>query len=232
MAKKEQVKLTSIISITQPKSKIAEQFRMIRTNIKFSMHDERLKTLMITSTTPQEGKTTISINIAAVMADEGKKVLLVDADMRRPQVAAALHLPQAKGLSTLIADSTTLVTDVIQEVKEVAIDVITSGPIPPNPSELLGTQRMSAIIKELEATYDLIIFDVPPMLSVTDAQVMANKVGGVIMVIRHNVAYTADVIQAKHLLDLVNANVVGAIYNGAESNTGERSYYYEYKADE
>lgn len=186
MAKKEQVKLTSIISITQPKSKIAEQFRMIRTNIKFSMHDERLKTLMITSTIPQEGKTTISINIAAVMADEGKKVLLVDADMRRPQVAAALHLPQAKGLSTLIADSTTLVTDVIQEVKEVAIDVITSGPIPPNPSELLGTQRMSAIIKELEATYDLIIFDMPPMLSVTDAQVMANKVGGVIMVIRHD----------------------------------------------
>lgn len=219
---------TSLITITKPNSVIAEQFRTIRTNIQFSMIDKDLKTIIFTSSGPWEGKSTVAANIASVFASQGKRVVLVDADMRKPTVSRAFHLDNSRGLSTLITSRKTMLEEVTQHVEDVGIDVISSGPIPPNPSELLNSNRMNEIIKMLEDAYDFVFFDMPPVVSVTDAQIMATKTDGVIFVIRRGIAHTDDVSHAKELLDMVHANVLGVVFNGAEKKN-DRSYsYYGY----
>lgn len=219
---------TSLITVTKPSSVVAEQFRTIRTNIQFSMIDKDLKTIIFTSSGPWEGKSTVAANIASVFADQGKRVVLVDADMRKPTVFRTFNIHNNTGLSTLITSRQTNLKDVVQRVEEVGLDVIPSGPIPPNPSELLNSNRMNEIIKLLETEYDLVFFDMPPVVSVTDAQIMATKTDGVVFVVRRGIAHTDDVKHAKELLDMVQANVLGVVFNGAEKKT-DRSYsYYGY----
>ena len=177
---------------------------------------------------PYEGKSTVAANIASVFSDQGKKVCLIDADMRKPTVSKTFGLTNSIGLSSLITSRELSVQSVAQTLEEVGLDIITSGPIPPNPSELLNSNRMNEVIKELENEYDLILFDMPPVVSVTDAQIMATKTDGVVFVVRRGIAYTDDVKQAKELLDMVHANVLGVVFNGAEKKN-DRSYsYYGY----
>lgn len=219
---------TSLVTVTKPNSVIAEQFRTIRTNIQFSMIDKELKTIIFTSSGPYEGKSTVAANIASVFADQGKKVVLIDADMRKPTVFKTFNLQNTIGLSTLISSRSTQIQDVVQHMEEAGLDIITSGPVPPNPSELLNSNRMNDLIKELEELYDLVLFDMPPVVSVTDAQIMATKTDGVVFVVRRNIAQKEDVKHAKELLDMVHANVLGVVFNGAEKKT-DRSYsYYGY----
>lgn len=219
---------TSLITAIKPNSVVAEQFRTIRTNIQFSMIDRDLKTIIFTSSGPWEGKSTIAANIATVFADQGKRIILVDADMRKPTLFRTFNTSNNTGLSTLIASRETTIQDVVQQLDEVGFDLITSGPIPPNPSELLNSNRMNEIIGLLEEQYDLVLFDMPPVVSVTDAQIMATKTDGVVFVVRRGVAHTDDVKHAKELLDMVQANVLGVVFNGAEKKT-DRSYsYYGY----
>ena len=222
---KQQRKGTSLITVTKPNSVIAEQFRTIRTNIQFSMIDKDLKTIIFTSSGPFEGKSTIAANIAAVFADQGKKVVLIDADMRKPTVFRTFNLQNNIGLSTLITSRNIEISEVVQHIEDANMDIIASGTIPPNPSELLNSNRMNEIIEELEDIYDLILFDMPPVVSVTDAQIMATKTDGVVFVVRRNIAHKEDVTQAKKLLDMVQANVLGVVFNGAEKKT-DRSYSY------
>lgn len=219
---------TSLITVTKPNSVVTEQFRTIRTNIQFSMIDKDLKTIIFTSSGPYEGKSTVAANIAAVFADQGKSVVLIDADMRKPTVSKTFNVQNTVGLSTLISSRHTELKDVVQRVEDADLDIISSGPIPPNPSELLNSNRMNEVIHELENTYDLVLFDMPPVVSVTDAQIMATKTDGVVFVIRRGIAHREDVFQAKELLDMVHANVLGVVFNGAEKKT-DRSYsYYGY----
>lgn len=219
---------TSLITVTKPNSVVAEQFRTIRTNIQFSMIDKELKTIIFTSSGPYEGKSTVAANIAAVFADQGKKVVLIDADMRKPTVSKTFNIQNGLGLSTLITSRNMKVEDVVQYVEDADLDIISSGPVPPNPSELLNSNRMNEVIKELEEKYDLVLFDMPPVVSVTDAQIMATKTDGVVFVVRRNIAHTEDVRNAKELLDMVQANVLGVVFNGAEKKS-DRSYsYYGY----
>ena len=225
---KQQKQGTTLITVTKPNSVVAEQFRTIRTNIQFSMIDKDLKTIIFTSSGPYEGKSTVAANIASVFSDQGKKVCLVDADMRKPTVSKTFGLQNTLGLSSLITSRELTVNAVAQTVEEVGLDIITSGPIPPNPSELLNSNRMNEVIKELEQEYDLVLFDMPPVVSVTDAQIMATKTDGVVFVVRRGIAYTDDVKHAKELLDMVHANVLGVVFNGAEKKN-DRSYsYYGY----
>lgn len=219
---------TTLITVTKPNSVIAEQFRTIRTNIQFSMVDKDLKTIIFTSSGPYEGKSTVASNIASVFADQGKKVVLIDADMRKPTVSKTFKIQNTLGLSSLITSRDMKVSEVVQHIPEAGLDIITSGPIPPNPSELLNSNRMNEVIEELEAYYDLVLFDMPPVVSVTDAQIMATKTDGVVFVMRRNIAHKEDVMHAKELLDMVHANVLGVVFNGAEKKT-DRSYdYYGY----
>ena len=226
--KKEEVGRTGMIIADNPFSIVSEQIRTIRTNIQFSMIDKDLKTILFTSSGPYEGKSTVAANIASVFSDQGKKVCLIDADMRKPTVNKTFGLQNNLGLSSLITSRELTVNAVVQTLEEVGLDIITSGPIPPNPSELLNSNRMNEVIKELEQEYDLVLFDMPPVVSVTDAQIMATKTDGVVFVVRRGIAYTDDVKHAKELLDMVHANVLGVVFNGAEKKN-DRSYsYYGY----
>ena len=219
---------TTLITVTKPSSVVAEQFRTIRTNIQFSMIDKDLKTIIFTSSGPWEGKSTVAANTASVFADQGKRVVLVDADMRKPIVFRTFNVHNNSGLSTLITSRETTLKDVVQHVHDAGVDIISSGPIPPNPSELLNSKRMNEIIEMLENAYDLVLFDMPPVVSVTDAQIMATKTDGVVFIVRRGIAHMEDVKHAKELLDMVQANVLGVVFNCAEMKT-DRSYsYYGY----
>lgn len=213
-----------LITVASPKSIISEQFRTIRTNLTFSLPDEELKTLFFTSASALEGKSTISANTAVTFAQAGKKVLFVDADMRKPTVHYTFRLPNAAGLSTVLTKQITL-EEVIRETDIDNLSVITSGPIPPNPSELLGSKTMTSLLEKLKEDFDLIVFDAPPTLSVTDAQILSNEMDGTVLVI--DVGYTEkdSIIKAKELLEQADAKILGVVLNNYTNSSGE---YYEY----
>jgi capsular exopolysaccharide synthesis family protein len=224
----QQRKGLSLISMMRPKSLIAEQFRTIRTNIQFSMVDKNLKSLVVTSSGPWEGKSTTSANLASVFADQGKRVLLVDADLRKPTLQRTFGLHNVEGLTTLLTSPEKDISEVINKIEGTALFALSSGPIPPNPSELLNSNRMTFLIGKLEEAFDIIIYDMPPITSVTDAQIMATKTDGVIFVIRHGVSQKDSVSHAKGLLDMVNANVLGVVFNGVDKKTSSAYDYYGY----
>lgn len=215
----------SLVTITRPSSVIAEQFRTIRTNIQFSMVDNDLKSLVITSAGPGAGKSTISANLAVTFAMQGKKVLIVDADMRKPTVHKTFHLPNRDGLTTLLTERDVDIKDIVHRVDTEGLYVITSGIIPPNPSELLSSNRMNQVIKEFEELFDLIIFDMPPVIAVTDSQIMSSKADGTIFVVNKNGADKEMVAKSKELLEKVNANIIGVVFNRVELK-GDNYYYY------
>ena len=228
----QQRKGLSLISRLRPKSVIAEQYRTIRTNIQFSMIDRDVKSIVMTSSGPWEGKSTTSANLAYVFADQGKRVLLVDADLRKPTVHRTFGLSNVEGLTTLLSNQDKTVTEIIQRFVGSELDTLTSGPIPPNPSELLNSNRMNILMKQLEEMYDIIIYDMPPVTSVTDAQIMAAKADGVVFVIRHGVSQKDSVLNAKELLEMVNANVLGVVFNGVEKRSDQSYYGYGYTSEE
>ncbi|URZ87621.1 CpsD/CapB family tyrosine-protein kinase [Floricoccus penangensis] len=223
--KKDTTQAVSLITLADKSSPVSEQYRTIRTNIQFaSTVNNEIKTMVITSSGPSEGKSTTSANLAVVFANSGQKVLIVDADMRKPTVAKTFALPNVGGLSTLLT-TPQHVTDIAQDSGIDNLYVLTSGPKPPNPSELLGSMRMNEILQEARDNYDFVIFDMPPVVAVTDAQIMASKVDGTLLVVRENVSRKDALLKAKNLLQMVNANVLGVVYNGAK-NVADQGYYY------
>ncbi|MFS1058405.1 CpsD/CapB family tyrosine-protein kinase [Enterococcus casseliflavus] len=221
-----QTQAVSLITLIDPSSPISEQYRTIRTNIQFaSSTDRKIKTIVVTSSGPGEGKSTTSANLAVVFAKSGQRVLLVDSDMRKPTVNKTFNLMNATGLSTVLSTS----TSVLEAAQKTVIDnlyVLTSGPKPPNPSELLGSARMNQVIEEARSLYDVVIFDMPPVVAVTDAQIMASKADGTLLVVRENVSRKESLSKAKELLNMVQAHILGVVYNGAEHIKDSGYYYY------
>lgn len=168
-----------LITYNDPTSTIAEQFRTVRTNIQFSSVDKQLKSIVFTSSAPSEGKSTVSNNVAVTWADQGKSVLIVDADMRRPTVHRTFRTSNAVGLSNLLAGTGSL-DDAIHSTVVDNLSVMPSGPIPPNPSELLGSPKMVNLLGVLTTKFDLVIIDAPPVNTVTDAQVLAARADGTV----------------------------------------------------
>jgi len=226
-SKKKQPKMLArkLITVQDPKAIVSEQFKTIRTNINFSMPDKDIATLLITSSTPGEGKSTNSANIAVVFAQSGKKVLLIDSDMRKPTAHHTFAVKNAIGLSDLLTRQHTL-EEVLQKTTIERLDLITSGPIPPNPAELLASKTMDQLIDVLKDKYDLVIFDAPPVLSVTDAQILSNKCEGVILVINTGKTEKDNVLKAKNMLESSKANMLGVIMNNFKLEKDH--YYYQY----
>lgn len=229
MAKKKGNSLQSVarklITRTNPKSVISEQYRTIRTNINFSTPDEELRTLVFTSAAPGEGKSTTASNLAVVFAQEGKSVLLVDADMRKPTAHYTFHLTNTIGLSNLLTRKQTL-EEVIKDSGTKGLDIITCGPIPPNPAELIGSNSMDFWLDEMKKRYDVVIFDAPPVLSVTDAQILSNKCDGTILVISSGQTEKENIIKAKDLLVSAKARIIGTVLNNYALEKDH--YYYQY----
>lgn len=215
-----------LVVINKPSSVVSEQFRTIRTNIQYSMVDNTLHTVVVTSAGPASGKSTVAANLAATFASEDKRVLLVDADLRKPTVHKTFKIRSNEGLTTLLTDKDAKVEEKIYRTHTENLYILTSGAIPPNPVELLSSKRMNEIHMEMKEYFDMIIFDMPPVLAVTDAQVMASKVDGVLFVIPKGQVNKDQVIKSKELLENVNANILGAILNRVDKSDDNYYYYY------
>ncbi|WP_319801613.1 CpsD/CapB family tyrosine-protein kinase [Bhargavaea beijingensis] len=219
-----------LVVAANPKSVVSEQFRTLRSNITFSAVDKELKTILVTSALPGDGKSTISANLATLFAQDGKRVLFIDADMRKPTVQYTFSLTNAAGLSTVLTQQK-LAGEVIRE-SEISpnLHIMTSGPIPPNPAELLGSRSMAVLMNEMAQQYDLIVFDAPPVLSVTDAQLLANKVDGTLLVVNTGVTEKENIEKAKDLLGNAQARILGAVMNNFKLDKDH--YYYQYYGTE
>lgn len=201
-----------LITFTSPRSHVSEQYRTLRTNIKFSCPDRDYHSIVITSASPGEGKSTTSANLAVVFAQEGKRVLIIDGDMRKPTMHHTFNVPNTRGLSSVLTRQAILKT-AIKATKVENLDILPCGPIPPNPAELLGSNSMDALIAQLKEMYDLIIVDAPPILSVTDGQILANKCEGTILVINSGETQKEKAVKAKELITQSKSRLIGAILN-------------------
>lgn len=200
-----------------------EAYNLLKTNLSFAFPDQNGgKVIAVSSACPQEGKSTTSINLAFALADGENKVLLIDGDMRRPSIGFTLGMNMAPGLSNMLAknENVKIHNGILQE----KLDMVTSGDIPPNPSELIGSQKMKEFLDECRKKYEYIIIDLPPVLSVADALAVSKFVDGVVIVVRHNNARRRDVVETIRQLEFANAKVVGFVYNKIESRAG-KSYY-------
>lgn len=213
----------------QAKSPIAEAYRTLRTNIQFSKSDGELKTIMFTSSGPGEGKSTTTSNTAVAMAQSGKRVILIDCDLRKP-VQHKIFAKRNKGVTNALVEE----IDPLKLLQETEVDnllLLPSGPIPPNPSELLGAARMQQIIECLKEHCDLLIIDAPPVVAVTDASVLAAKVDGIALVVNAGSNRPEMVQKAKELLVKAKGHILGVVLNRVEIEE-EHAYYYYYYGDE
>ncbi|MHC0036455.1 CpsD/CapB family tyrosine-protein kinase [Pseudoneobacillus sp. C159] len=215
----------SLITFHSPRAAISEQYRTIRTNIEFSSVDESIRTLLVTSSGPSEGKSTTVANLAVVFAQQGKKVLLIDADLRKPTVQYTFQVDNVNGLTNVLTKQSTLEKAVNQSEVE-HLSILTSGPIPPNPAELLGSQAMEELLAHAVEEYDLVIFDTPPVLAVTDAQILANKCNGTILVVNSGKTEIEPAMKAKELLLSSKGKLLGVVLN--QKKASESQYYYYY----
>jgi capsular exopolysaccharide synthesis family protein len=205
----------------------AESVRHLRTNLQFVDVDHPVKVIVVVSSVPNEGKSTTAVNLAIAFAEAGRKVMLIEADMRRPRVADYLGLEGAVGLSDVLAGQVAI-DDVLQKWGRHDLWVLTSGSIPPNPSELLGSRNMAALLERQRTTFDLIIIDTPPLLPVTDAAVVAAYADGAVLVARAGKTPQQRVRMAAASLRAVDARLLGCVLNMQRSKGATEYYYYRY----
>jgi succinoglycan biosynthesis transport protein ExoP len=215
-----------LFAANEPKSMVSEAFRTLRTNLQFSSLDRPLHSLVVTSAVATEGKTTTSANLAVVLAQAGKKVILVDADLRRPSTHKLFDLPNREGLTTALVEEPTALNGFLRDTAIENLRVLTAGPVPPNPQELLGSQRMEGLVHKLEEQADIVVIDTPPALVVADANVLAARTDGVLLVVNTGQTRRAAVQQAVEGLRQVGANPVGAVLNMVDTRGGRGQYYY------
>jgi non-specific protein-tyrosine kinase len=217
----------SIVAYLRPRDPLSEAYRVLRTNLGFSAIDGELRSILVTSGSPGEGKSTTVANLAIVMAQAGKRVVVVDSDLRRPVQHKILSVGNNRGLTTALLDNETPATFHLQNTKIRGLRVLSSGPIPPNPAEILSSQRMGQLIEELYKEADFLIFDTPPVLTVTDAAVLAPKTDGAIFVVHVGKTRRETLTQAVERIKKTNASPLGVVLNRIKPSHGSY-YYYQY----
>lgn len=217
-----------IVTHGSPKSAISESYRVIRSNIQFSSPDKNIKSILVTSSGPSEGKSVTISNVAVTFAQSGSKVILIDADLRKPNIHKIMGVNNREGLTNVLSEHKDY--RIITQDSEVNnLFVLPSGPIPPNPSEILGSQAMKKFMEEVYNVYDVVLIDSPPVGVVTDAQILSTLVDATLLVAAAKNVTIDALKRAKTLLYNVNANVIGIILNKAKNMSGE---YYYYSDDE
>jgi capsular exopolysaccharide synthesis family protein len=202
-----------VVAILYPRSGVTEAYRTLRTNIGFASVDLPIRTLLVTSSVPGEGKTVTAANLAVVFAQAGLRVFLVDADLRKPGIHAVFNLPNTQGLTTLLRDEHVSLDAIAHVTEQDNLRVLTTGPLPPNPAELLGSQRMRAALERLKAESDLLIFDSPPVQAVTDSAILGSFMDGTLFVIDAGRRHRGAVRLSREVLDRAGAKVLGAVLN-------------------
>lgn len=222
---------TKNLILSDPKSPFAEAFRALRTNLQFTSVDKKIKIILITSSLPNEGKSTIVKNLAYSVALTGNKVIVIDGDLRNPTVHKTFNLPNSRGLTNLLVEEGDYEAYLNVDTSYENLHILTSGPIPPNPTELLGSNKMKKLLNQIKENYDYVFIDTPPVVNVTDAVVLAPVVDGVILVIQAGKTEIEAVNRAKEILDSVKANILGVVLNRVKESQRGYYYYYYYYGD-
>lgn len=222
--------MRQLITQKQAKSPITEAYRTLRTNLQFAKAGGLLSTVMYTSAGPGEGKSTTAANTAVVMAQSGKRVIIIDCDLRKPVQHKIFNLPKT-GLSNILAEDRPP-KELLCETDIPNLRILPSGPIPPNPSELLGSPKMTQLLDELKAEADYLIIDAPPVIAVTDACVLASQLDGIVLVIAARMVRPEMAWRAKELLLKANGHILGVVMNRVEIEKEQAHYYYYYGTDE
>ncbi len=210
---------------------IGEAYRTLRTNLQFVQLDKPLKTILITSAIRGEGKTTTSVNLGIILAQTGKKVLVIDTDLRRPRIHRAFESTRDVGLTNLLLGESSL-ENIVKSTDVANLDILPSGPLPPNPAELVASEKMKEVIKDVVSKYDIILFDSPPLIAVTDAALLATQVDAVLVVVEAD-ALPRDLLkQGLERLNNVKANILGCLLNNVDIKKGSHYFYRYYHYDD
>ncbi len=212
-----------LVAFHDARSPVAEAYRTLRTNIQFSSLDKPLRTLLVTSTTPDEDKGTTVANLAITIAQTEQRVILVDCDLRRPGLHTLFGLSHEQGLTDAILDQSDAPLP-LQPTQVPGLRLLASGPLPPRPSDLLGSQRMKAVLSRLLTEADIVLFDTPPVTVVTDAAVLATCTDGVLLVLKAGKTRRDRAREARRLLEKVKANIIGVVLNNARLETSYGYY--------
>jgi len=214
-----------VVTHSDPKSPVSEAFRNLRTNVHYTNIDREIRVIQITSPVQGEGKSTITSNYAVTLAQSGKRVVVVDCDLRRPQLHKIFALKNTNGLSNVLVGDHAMETN-LRETKVPNLYVLTSGPIPPNPSEMLDSKRMKELVQSLKDHFDTVIFDSPPILPVTDGLVLSQIADGTMVVVSLGKTEKEALRKTIDSLENIDANILGTVLNNASIKSG---YYYNYE---
>lgn len=216
-----------LTAYSKPKSVAAEAYRTLRTNLSFAALDKECRSILLTSVSPSDGKTTTAANLAIVLAQADKRVMLVDCDMRRPMLHKVFGVENKQGLTNCLLQN--------KRPEEVAVHglidnltIVTSGPIPPNPAEIITSHKITSLWESILESYDYLIIDSPPILAVTDAVLLSNQVDGVLLVVESGGTKIEYAKQAKEQLNRANARILGVVINKVHMRTQDYHYYYAY----
>jgi len=225
----------NLITLKDSRSPISEAFRTLRTNIQYSSVDKKIQVIVVTSSGPGEGKSTASSNLAVAIAQSGYKTLLVDCDQRKPKIHKIFQISNFRGISDSLAGKSNY-QDILQKTEVENLNIITTGTKPPNPAELLASEKMRLFLDKLKDEFEYIILDTPPVLMVTDAQLLSRFADGVVLVVSSSEVERDAAKKAKELLEKVNAKILGVVLNKVKSSArgyyGRYNYYYSSDSEE
>ena len=217
-----------LTTLTQPHSVVSEAYRALRTSILLSTSKHPPQTILVTSGQPREGKTTTALNLAITLAQRGDRVVLIDSDLRRPRVHRSFKMGNDSGLSSYLA-GVLAIDDLPQPAPNIPkLFVICSGPTPPNPAELLSSEAMESLFRELRRQFDFIVLDSPPVITVADSMILAAHADGVVMVVHGGVTTRESLRQTHKMLASVNARMLGVVLNNVDVRSADYQYYYTY----